>query len=122
MNSIKKCFTGLIKQSCLEIKFSKRHARPSSVRTGGDRFSDQMASPRISQKCLIPAEGPWDRVAVDTIVPLTINRYIVVFIDYLTNGPEDFVVPDITAKTIARLIFVETIIYKKEGLFFFILH
>ena len=73
-------------------------------------------SPRNAQRAPlmpIPVEGPWDRLAVDAIGPLPVtnngNRYIVVFIDYLTKWPEAFAVPDITAKTIARLLFDEII-------------
>ncbi|MCG8624861.1 MAG: hypothetical protein MJE68_23040 [Proteobacteria bacterium] len=32
------------------------------------------------------------------------NRYVVVFIDYLTKWPEAFAIPDQRAETIARLL------------------
>ena len=55
----------------------------------------------------IPVGGPFDHVGVDVLqLPLTQqgNRYVVVFMDYLTKWPEVFAVPDQTALTIARLL------------------
>ena len=60
----------------------------------------------------IPVGGPFHRVAVDVLqLPPTVNgnRYIVVFMDYLTKWPEAFAIPDQKAETIAHL-FVENIV------------
>ena len=55
----------------------------------------------------IPVGGPFYRVGVDILkLPQTTsgNRYVVVFIDYLTKWPEAFAIPDQRAETIARLL------------------
>ena len=60
----------------------------------------------------IPVGGPFHRVAVDILqLPITEqgNRYVAVFMDYLTKWPEAFAIQDQKADTIARL-FVEQII------------
>ena len=60
----------------------------------------------------IPVGGPFHRVAVDILqLPLTVsgNRYVAVFMDYLTKWPEAFAIPDQKAETIAKL-FVEQIV------------
>ena len=60
----------------------------------------------------IPIKGPFHRVAVDVLqLPLTSsgNRYIVVFMDYLTKWVEAFPTSDQQATTIAELL-VEHII------------
>ena len=60
----------------------------------------------------IPVKGPFHRVAVDVLqLPLTSsgNKYIVVFMDYLTKWVEAFPTSDQQASTIARLL-VEHII------------
>lgn len=60
----------------------------------------------------IPVGGPFHRVAVDILqLPLTVsgNRYLAVFMDYLTKWPEAFAISDQTAETIAKL-FVEQIV------------
>jgi len=60
----------------------------------------------------IPVGGPFQRVAVDVLqLPPTVNgnRYVVVFMDYLTKWPEAYATSDQTAETIARL-FVEQIV------------
>ena len=60
----------------------------------------------------IPVGGPFHRVAVDILqLPITSsgNRYVAVFMDYLTKWPEAFAIPDQKAETIAKL-FVEQII------------
>ena len=61
----------------------------------------------------IPVGKEFDRVAVDVMGPLSLtesgNKYIVVFLDYLTKWPEAFAIPDQTAQTIARLV-VEQIV------------
>ena len=56
--------------------------------------------------------GPFHRVAVDILkLPLTSNgnRYVAVFMDYLTKWPEAFAIPDQKAETIASL-FIEHIV------------
>jgi len=58
----------------------------------------------------IPVGGPFHRVGVDVLqLPLTEagNRYVVVFLDYLTKWVEAFAVPDQCAETIARLLVEE---------------
>ena len=60
----------------------------------------------------IPVGGAFHRVAVDILqLPITAsgNRYVAVFMDYLTKWPEAFAIPDQKADTIAKL-FVEQII------------
>ena len=60
----------------------------------------------------IPVGGPFHRLGVDVLqLPLTTrgNRYVVVFMDYLTKWPEAFAVPDQKAETIARLLVNEII-------------
>ena len=60
----------------------------------------------------IPVGGPFHRVAVDILkLPLTSNgnRYVAVFMDYLTKWPEAFAIPDQKAETIAPL-FLEHIV------------
>ena len=60
----------------------------------------------------IPVGGPFQRVAVDVLqLPPTVNgnRYVVVFMDYLTKWPEAYATSDQTAETIVRL-FVEQIV------------
>ena len=60
----------------------------------------------------IPVKGPFHRVGVDILqLPLTSsgNKYLVVFLDYLTKWVEAYPVPDQRAETIARLL-VENIV------------
>ena len=55
----------------------------------------------------IPVGAPFQRVGVDILeMPQTAqgNRYIVVFVDYLTKWAEAYAVPDQTSETIARLL------------------
>ena len=56
----------------------------------------------------IPVSGPWELVATDCCGPFpesnSGNRYVVVFTDYCTRWVEAFAVPNIEAKTIARLL------------------
>ena len=55
----------------------------------------------------IPVSGPFDRVGVDILeMPQTErgNRYVIVFIDYLTKWVEAYATPDQTSETIARLL------------------
>ena len=59
-----------------------------------------------------PVGGPFHRVGVD-ILQLTLttkgNRYVVVFMDYLTKWPEAFAIPDQTAENIAKVLVEEVI-------------
>ena len=61
----------------------------------------------------IPVHGPWDVVASDCCGPFVQtsrgNRYLVVFTDMCTRWCEAFAVPDIEAKTIAKLLVDEII-------------
>ena len=74
-------------------------------RRGGSR-------PSKPPLCPVPVGGPFHRVGVDILqLPLTArgNKYVVVFMDYLTKWPEAFAVPDQRMETIAKL-FVEHIV------------
>ena len=59
------------------------------------------------------APSPFYRVGIDILGPLkktkSNNKYIVVITDYLTKYPEAVAVPDITANTVARVIYDEII-------------
>ena len=60
----------------------------------------------------IPVGGPFHRVAVDVLqLPLTTsgNKYVLVFMDYLTKWVEAFPMVDQKADTIAKL-FIEHVI------------
>lgn len=61
----------------------------------------------------IPVSAAFERMAVDILGPLPVtwkgNRYIVVFVEYLTKWPEIFPVQNTEAITIARLITDEII-------------
>ena len=60
----------------------------------------------------IPVAGPWDRVGVDVLqLPRsnTGNRYLIVFVDYLTKWVEAFATPNQTSLTIARLLVEEVV-------------
>ena len=61
----------------------------------------------------IPVSAAYERMAVDILGPLPVtwkgNRYIAVFVEYLTKWPEIFPVKNIEAITIARLITDEII-------------
>jgi len=53
----------------------------------------------------IPVKGLFDRVGMNMIqFPCKGNRYTVVFIDYLTKGPEVFATSDQTSLTIVKLL------------------
>ena len=78
----------------------------------------ECASRKSGRRCFkpplqpIPVGGPFHRVAVDILqLPLTTNgnKYVAVFMDYLTKWPEAFAIPDQKAETIAKL-FVEQIV------------
>lgn len=72
-----------------------------------------MTHKNIAKLQAIQVRGPFDRVGVDCMGPLTLsdsgNKYIVVFIDYFTKYIEAFATSDITAQTIAKL-FVQKIV------------
>ena len=57
----------------------------------------------------IPVHWPFDRVGVGVAKTKKGNRYVVVFMDYLTKWPEAFATQDKTALTISKL-FVEKIV------------
>ena len=57
----------------------------------------------------LPVAGAFDRVGVNVIQFVTLNKYAAVFVDYLTKWVEVFAVPDQTALTIARLLVEEII-------------
>ncbi len=76
-----------------------------ATRKGGRRTFRPSLTP-------IPVGGPFHRVAVDILqLPLTANgnRYVAVFMDYLTKWPEAYAIPDQKSETIAKL-FVENIV------------
>ena len=59
-----------------------------------------------------PVGGPFHCIAMDILqLPITANgnRYVAVFMDYLTKWPEVFAIPDQKAETVAKL-FVERIV------------
>ena len=77
-----------------------RGCLPCAARKGPRRSTRPPLQP-------IPVGGPFHRVGVDVLqLPLTRNgnRYVVVFLDYLTKWAEAFAVPDQQAETIARLL------------------
>ena len=57
---------------------------------------------------LIPVEGPFHRMGVDVLqLPLVSslgNKYVIVFVDYLTKWPEVFPVKNQSAYTIAKML------------------
>ena len=60
----------------------------------------------------IPVGGPFHRVGVDIMeLPLMVhgNKYVIVFVDYLTKWVEAFPSKDQTSKTIADLLINEVI-------------
>ena len=66
----------------------------------------------------IPVDCPFDRVTVDILRPLSPihhgNRYVIVFIDYLTHWTEDFAVRNADAITTAKL-FVEEVVRRHSA-------
>ena len=71
----------------------------ASYRGGGRRTKPPLMPIKVG--------GPFERVGVDILeMPLTMdgNRYVVVFLDYLTKWVEAFAMPDQTSETIARLL------------------
>ena len=86
----------------------RKHCRSClscAARKGTGRASRPLLQP-------IPVGGPFHRVGVDVLqLPLTEsgNKYIVVFLDYLTKWVEAFAVQDQSAETIARLLVEEII-------------
>ena len=55
----------------------------------------------------LPVGGPFERLAVDVLtMPQTRqgNRYIILFVDYLTKWPEAFASPDHRAESIAKFL------------------
>ena len=73
------------------------------------RGTGRIVKPPLSP---IPVGGPFDRVGVDVLqLPKTRsgNKYVIVFMDYLTKWPEAFATPDQTAPTIAK-VFVEHVV------------
>lgn len=63
--------------------------------------------------CQFPVDSAFQRLAVDVLGPLPVtfsgNRYIVVFMEYLTKWPEIFAVKNADAVTIANLLTDEII-------------
>lgn len=60
----------------------------------------------------LPVEGTWDRVAVDCLeypISRNNNRYVIVFMDYLTKWVEAFPIPNLKAATVVN-IFVKEIV------------
>ena len=60
----------------------------------------------------VPVGGPFTQVGVDIMeLPLTVhgNRYVIVFLDYLTKWVEAYAPPDQTSKTIATLLVNEVV-------------
>ena len=71
----------------------------ASYRGGGRRTRPPLMPIKVG--------GPFERVGVDILeMPLTMdgNRYVVVFLDYLTKWVEAFAMPDQTSESIARLL------------------
>jgi len=62
----------------------------------------------------IPVGGPFDRVAMDILGPLPItesgNKYIIIFSDYLTKYVMGAAIPDMSAKTVAKILLNEVIL------------
>ena len=71
----------------------------ATYRGGGRRTKAPLKS--------IPVGGPFERVGVDLMeLPLTTlgNRYVMVFLDYLTKWVQAYPLPDQTSETIARVL------------------
>ena len=63
-----------------------------------------------------PVGGPFHRVAMDILeLPLTAqgNRYVLIFMDYLTKWPEIYATSDQKAETITKL-YVEKIVCRYD--------
>ena len=60
----------------------------------------------------VPVGGPFTQVGVDIMeLPLTVhgNRYVIIFLDYLTKWVEAYAAPDQTSETIATLLVNEVV-------------
>ena len=80
-------------------RFCKGCLTCAAYRGGGRRTRAPLKS--------IPVGGPFERVGVDLMeLPLTTlgNRYVIVFLDYLTKWVEAYPLPDQTSETIARVL------------------
>ncbi len=81
------------------FRFCKGCLTCAAYRGGGRRSKPPLRS--------IPVGGPFERVGVDLMeMPLTMqgNRYVIVFVDYLTKWVEAYPLADQTSETIARVL------------------
>ena len=87
---------------------TQEHSRGCLTCVSYDRAGRRMKPPLLP----IPVGGPFHRIGIDIMeLPLTVhgNKYVIVFMNYLTNWVEVFPAEDQTSETIANLLVNEVI-------------